>query len=497
MDRKIQNIVNKVLSEKISGERKRRLFENKEMCTECGKGSMVEGMCSECGYMGEDMCSECGSGGMVEGMCSECGYTEGEFKESKKLSKGQQYIAKQAKPYHKIDAEDFRVLRSKKKKNMNEVSDEFGYEMQEPCPHCNGTGYNEFDHVECEWFEGPGEDDEYGDLKISDDMPSYKTKWTMPRPSLSDLSKSMDDSMIDDEPIYDKEDWNTNFSKDYRDPMPKGWDDLEESECVECGYMEEGETEEGNKFTYELELAREKGKKEFSVDGKKYPVKESYQFSENEMINFIERIVEEEKKFRAGKEPKGYREYDKAHRQDKKINDEYVESVVKKMKDYLKTGSKGKFSFDPKIFPAGNGELAEMEKMAYVPSDAVGEYIENFTAAALENIDYDTFKTYKDWVDDNIVGSSRTGNNPKWANAVETPTNKRRKEIKDKNLWRKTELKAYNKAPQPVYKETAGNSKDGSSNIMKALESEDRSNKKLTEEFNRMKNLIGYSTKTQ
>ena len=172
--------------------------------------------------------------------------------------------------------------------------------------------------------------------------------------------------------------------------------------------------------------------------GKKYPVKESYQFSENEMINFIERIVEEEKKFRAGKEPKGYREYDKAHRHDKKINDEYVESVVKKMKDYLKTGSKGKFSFDPKIFPAGNGELAEMEKMAYVPSDAVGEYIENFTAAALENIDYDTFEPDKDWVDDNIVGSSRTGNNPKWANAVETPTNKKRKEIKDKNLWRKT-----------------------------------------------------------
>lgn len=445
------------------------------------------------------ICNECGGykgGEMIEGYMCECGrMEEGDMYED--YSKGQKYIAKQAKPYHKIDAEDFRVLRSKKKKNMNEVSDEFDYEMQEPCPHCNGTGYNEFDDVECEWCDGTGEYDEYGDLKISDDMPSYKTKWTMPRPSLSDLSKSMDDSMIDDEPIYDKEDWNTDFSRDYRDPMPKGWDDLEESECLECGYMEEGETEEGNKFTYELELAREKGKKEFSVDGKKYPVKESYQFSENEMINFIERIVEEEKKFRAGKEPKGYREYDKAHRQDKKINDEYVESVVKKMKDYLKTGSKGKFSFEPKIFPAGNGELAEMEKMAYVPSDAVGEYIENFTAAALENIDYDTFQPDKDWVDDNIVGSSRTGNNPKWANAVETPTNKKRKEIKDKNLWRKTELKAYNKAPQPVYTQTAGNSKEGSSNIMKALESEDRSNKKLTEEFNRMKNLIGYSNKTQ
>lgn len=356
------------------------------------------------------ICEECGGykgGEMIEGYMCECGRME-EMDMYEDYSKGQKYIAKQAKPYNKIGAEDFKVLRSKKKRKMEES----------------------------EYSEG-------------------------------------------------------------QDPYAGEGVGLEETECVECGYMEEGETEEGNKFTYELELAREKGKKEFSVDGKKFPVKESYQFSENEMINFIERIVEEEKKFRAGKEPKGYREYDKAHRQDKKINDEYVESVVKKMKDYLKTGSKGKFSFEPKIFPAGNGELAEMEKMAYVPSDAVGEYIENFTAAALENIDYDTFQPDKYWVDDNIVGSSRTGNNPKWANAVETPTNKKRKEIKDKNLWRKTELKAYNKAPQPVYKETIGNSKDGSSNIMKALESEDRSNKKLTEEFNRMKNLIGYSSKTQ
>jgi len=32
---------------------------------------------------------------------------------------------------------------------------------------------------------------------------------------------------------------------------------------------------------------------------------------------------------------------------------------------------------------------------------------------------------------------------------------------------------------------------------MKALESHNREDKKLTEEFSRMKNLIGYSSKTQ
>ena len=31
------------------------------------------------------------------------------------------------------------------------------------------------------------EDDEFEELRIDDDMPSYKTKWSMPRPSLSDM----------------------------------------------------------------------------------------------------------------------------------------------------------------------------------------------------------------------------------------------------------------------------------------------------------------------
>jgi len=426
IEKQVSKNLKKIVKEKddtlkLSKNRKFDYVEDKEICDECGgykSGEMVEGLMCECGGMRENQVYE-------------------------RYSKGQKYIARQAEPHDKIDAEDFKVLRSKKKKEMKEYDD---YLLDIP------SDLNMDDKSNAPSPDNYYGNDEFEELKIDDNMPAYKTKWKY---------------------------------------------DMEESECVECGYMEEGETEEGNKFTYELELARDKGKKEFSVDGKKYPVKESYQFTENEMVNFIERIVEEEKKFRAGKEPKGYREYDKAHRQDKKQNNEYIESVVKKMKDYLKTGSKGKFSFDPKIFPAGNGELAEMDKMAYTPSDAVGEYIENFTAAALENIDYDTFEPNKEWVDDNIVGSSRTGNNPDWANAVETPTNKKRKEIKDKNLWRKTELKAYNKAPQPVYKETAGNSKDGSSNIMKALESHNREDKKLTEEFSRMKNLIGYSSKTQ
>ena len=60
--------------------------------------------------------------------------------------------------------------------------------------------------------------------------------------------------------------------------------------------------------------------------------------------------------------------------------------VKKKMRDYLKDGSKGEYTESPKHFPKGNGELAKMDKKAYVPSDAVQDYTDNFTAAALENL---------------------------------------------------------------------------------------------------------------
>ena len=116
------NIVDRIVSEEIKkriASLKNKIVENKDMkkeiCSECG-GGMMEGECNECGYMKENkgMCSECGEGTMVEGECSECGYSEGEFKESKKLSKGQQYIARQASPKNKIDAKDFAKLRAKK-----------------------------------------------------------------------------------------------------------------------------------------------------------------------------------------------------------------------------------------------------------------------------------------------------------------------------------------------------------------------------------------------
>jgi hypothetical protein len=271
--------------------------------------------------------------------------------------------------------------------------------------------------------------------------------------------------------------------------------------------MEEQETEEGNAFSGALSDAKKSGKDSFEVDGKKYPVKESVRMNERELINLIEKIVLEQKSTNVkdpaeknnlktiGSAP-GLEKYKQVHKKDGKENEDNIKAVAQKMKDYLKDGSKAEYDTNPKIFPKGNGELAKMSKKAYVPSGAVEDYIDNFTAAALENLDYDGIEPNEEWVTNNIEGSSKTGNNPDWANTGESDVNKKRNKIRKDNLLGKLKRKAYNKAPQPVINDKSG--EDKGSDIMAKLESvNDKKTKQINEEFNRMKSLIGYNQKTQ
>jgi hypothetical protein len=260
------------------------------------------------------------------------------------------------------------------------------------------------------------------------------------------------------------------------------------------------EVEEGNAFTGALSKAKKEGDKTFEVGGKKFNVKESkksIQMTESQMIEFIEKIVlQEEKKLKSMGKTKGFNVYQKAHTASGKENKEYLQSVVKKMKDYLKDGSKGDFDMNPKIFPKGNGELGNMNKKAYVPSDSVKDYVDNLTAAGLENLDYDSIHPNEKWVDDNVEGSSRTGNNPEWANTGKSDVNKKRNKIRKDNMLGKLKRKAYNKSPQPIVTDEAGDG--GVGKLMTKLESTDeKTQNKINEEFGRMKNLMGYNQKTQ
>ena len=195
-------------------------------------------------------------------------------------------------------------------------------------------------------------------------------------------------------------------------------------------------------------------------------------------------------------EPKGLTTYKRAVKGSGKENDDYIKSVAKKMKEYLKDGSKGDYETNPKHFPKGNGQLEKMKKMAYEVSKDGEEFLDGYMKPGMENLDYDEMHPNEDWMKDNIEGSSRTGNNPEWANAEETELgaklNKKRKE----NKFAKAKRAAYNKSPQPVISDKPGQ-ESGKGLDIKVESIESKTDKKLNEEFEKMKSLISYDRKTQ
>lgn len=293
--------------------------------------------------------------------------------------------------------------------------------------------------------------------------------------------------------------------------------------------FEKQETDEGNAFTGALSKAKKQGDDSFEVDGKKYEVTEKWKgkgkskvnetilFTETDLINFIEKIVNEEKKFKV-EEPKGYREYERAHKADKKENEDYLKSVAKKMTDYLKgasdSGSKYEMK-ETKKFPTENGGMKKGNRKKYTPSDAVDEYIDAFSYPGQTNLVYDEVKPNDKWIEDLIKGSSRTGNaqvdkdGNALGNVVPSKTgDKFYKNFQD-NLYGQEQMNAsYKRQPQPV--DQAGEhtergslkSKKGKKTSQTILNKVDESTnvkkiEKLNEEFDRIQSLMGYNRKTQ
>jgi len=312
------------------------------------------------------------------------------------------------------------------------------------------------------------------------------------------------------------------------------------------------ETDEGNAFTGALSKARKSGEKDFEVDGKKFEtkeskktdnsfkrycggeitkpcidrasksgspslvkkanlaepkkkIKESYQLTESEMISMIEKIVLEQKTKKVndpaeknnikgfGGSPRGLEVYKKAHNGSGKENDDYIKSVAKKMKEYLKDGSKGDYDMNPKIFPVGNGELEKMDKKAFQMTDDLEDF--NYEIAGLNLPTPDAVEFNEDFMEKLYKGDSTTGNAP-GGNALESKANDRFNKLRKKNTLKKLKDQSYNRVPQPVFNEKSGTEKGKGVNIK--LESiEDKKTKQINEEFERMKSLISYNQRTQ
>lgn len=249
----------------------------------------------------------------------------------------------------------------------------------------------------------------------------------------------------------------------------------------------------------------------------KAKVTESLIFTENELISLIEQMIKEEKKFSV-KEPKGYREYEKAHKADGKENEDYLKSVAKKMTDYLKKASDKGSKYEMKEtekFPTENGGLEKGNRKKYTPSDAVDDYVDAFSYPGQTNLVYDEIKPNDKNIEKYLKGDSTTGNaqvdkdGKALGNVVPSEVGEKFFKNFQDNLYGQEQMDAsYKRQPQPV--DQAGEetergtlkSKRGkktSQSVLNKVEESvsDKSIQKLTEEFSRIQKLMGYNQKTQ
>ena len=532
--------------------------------------------------------------------------------------KGGQKKLDVAEPKGKLDAADFKKLRSKKKetKEQEEMDEWFFFDDEEE----ESTPGD---------YEGD-EDEEEEAEELSAQEPTYvgrglgDNKWDVSRKpkmiaSFDDEHGWFDDIDAQSHPDvfsdYDEEEFSDfeslmskygrkqpwfapkeggRFFKMYQDKFggkpfrvrtPKGLE-------------EEAETEEGNAFSGALAKAKESGKDSFEVDGKKFQVKEgkekwiqktdmkkgalhkklgipegdkipqaklkslkkelmkkaegdkklsaadskllkqvnlaltlksvkestnSLRLTEDELIDMIENIVMEQKEKEniSKKSTEGLKKTEDVLSKKKKENDDYAKEVVTKMKGYMKdmfSGGKG-YDENPDDFPQSNYDMEkEHNEMKYHPSDAVEEYIEAFAYPGMTNLVYDEIKPDDEMITKQIKGDSKNGNavtgkDGKALGNVSKRSEKvgdRFKKNFDDNLYGAEQMEvSYARQPQPV--DVAGSKKQAGSlksirpssakkaqNIMSQLESTE--NKKsiiISEEMDKMKNLISYNRKTQ
>lgn len=355
-------------------------------------------------------------------------------------------------------------------------------EKSDMCPNCGEALY---EGENCEQCGSRGDVMELGGME--DGHPKFGKK------NFSKMSKRQLDRMMDMDDM-DLEKFKPQRDMDMEiDFKPRRDRDME----IDFEEIDEEEVEEGNEFSGELAKAREAGKKTFTVDGKTYPVKETYYriagqgntlFTENEMVDIIEKIIKEDK-LKDAKVATSNVLKSSLNKSGKDQGD-YIEMVTKKMKEYLKTGSKGKYEMNPKHFPVGNGELEEMEKMAFSLTNDNEDF--NYEIAGLNIPVPDAIEFNDERMNKYYEGSSETGN-AVGGNALESKANSRFNKLRKKETLDKLKKQSYKKSPQPVFNEKSGQEKGEGIKIK--LESVEE--KQVLSEITKMKNLIGYNQKTQ
>ena len=442
MEREIKNIVDRILSEEIkksSNRIKNRINENAGMCSECG-GKMYEGECMECGSMYEGEIQELG--GMDDGHPR---FGKKRFKspmsieDIERLLRGddEDMDTEKFEPLDDVDM-DLDKLKPRRDRDMS-------------------IDFEEIDEDECmecgDMYEDELEEKLYGNQHKLDKNKNGR----LDKEDFAMLRKSKNETELD-ERLYGNQ---RRIDKNKNNKI-----DAEDFAMLRRGNKSKVEE------TY------------YTIDNQDGTI-----FTENEMIDIIEKIINENQKYEKGKVSTSNVLKSSLNKSGKEESD-YIDMVTKKMKEYLKDGSKGKYEMNPKHFPVGNGELEEMEKMAFSLTDDNEDF--NYQIAGLNIPVPDAIEFNNDRMDKYYEGSSETGNAP-GGNALESKANSRFNKFRKNQTLDKLKKQSYNKSPQPVFNEKSGQEK-GEGIKIKLESTED---KKVLSEITKMKNLIGYNQKTQ
>ena len=218
--------------------------------------------------------------------------------------------------------------------------------------------------------------------------------------------------------------------------------------------------------------------------------------TEDELVSFVKDIVFEAKGDNLTKKPKSLTDVESLLRKSKSDNEKNLKDVGKKMTEYIKYGSNGKYVENPDSYPQSNMQLKKSDIVGYRMDDAEEDYVENLgRGPGMENLVYDEVDPNEEWMTDNIEGSSRTGNNPKWANAIETDVNKKMNTKRKNNFYGSEKKRAYQKSQDVHIVQNADKRPD----FIKKMKGEsiEKNDVVLSEEFNKMKKLINYNKITQ
>jgi hypothetical protein len=357
------------------------------------------------------------------------------------------------------------------------------------------------------------EEEDEDDLRIPDDMPSYKTKYRYSDEDKSGLDEAKKLSkgqkyIAKQAKPYDKID-----GEDFKKLRSKKKEVKEKL----YGRQKSIDKNKNNKIDAEdFEILR---KKKGKVDESYYSVvldNRKFLFTENEMIDIIENIINEEKKktsgLKKGRVSASNVLKSSLNKSGKEEND-YIESVTKKMKEYLKGASKGNYETNPSNFPEGNYDLDKRKGKIkkYTPSEAVDEYIEAYSYPGNTNLVFDEIKPDDEKIEKYLKGHKTTGNaeidedGKPYGNVVPSKTGEKFYDNYKNNYYGQEQMNAsYKRYPQDTIEVAGdvtkkGKIKKGGKTAQSILDkvSESVENKKVISEIDKMKSLIGYNQKTQ